>query len=182
MTARQTAWPRTWLMTDERLGVRLWEAIDRLPSDSGIVFRHYALAPAERLHLAAEVASICRARGFTLAVAGDLDMAQAVGADLIHNPADIEADIPFSKSVHSLEDAEATARIGASLVFVSPVFATRSHPGAPALGPDHAKRLAEAAGAPAIALGGMNARRFAELEGFYGWAAIDAWLSDDSRT
>ena len=116
------------------------------------------------------------------AVAGDLDMAQAVGADLIHNPADIEADIPFSKSVHSLEDAEATARIGASLVFVSPVFATRSHPGAPALGLDRAKRLAEAAGAPAIALGGMNARRFAELEGFYGWAGIDAWLSDDSRT
>ncbi len=49
MTARQTAWPRTWLMTDERLGIRLWEAIDRLPKDSGIVFRHYALARAERL-------------------------------------------------------------------------------------------------------------------------------------
>ena len=67
----------------------------------------------------------------------------------------------------------------ASLVFVSPVFATRSHPGAPALGLDRAKRLAEAAGAPAIALGGMNARRFAELEGLYGWAGIDAWLGDE---
>ncbi len=60
MTARQTAWPRTWLMTDERLGRRLWEAIDRLPSDSGVVFRHYGLAPAERLSLAAEVATSCR--------------------------------------------------------------------------------------------------------------------------
>jgi len=179
MTARQTAWPRTWLMTDERLGRRLWEAIDRLPSDSGVVFRHYALAPAERLSLAEEVATSCLARGFTLAVAGDIDMARAVGANLIHNPPDAPVGIPFSKAVHSLEEAEATAPVHPSLVFVSPVFATRSHPGAPALGPDHAKRIAKAAAAPAIALGGMNARRFTELEGFYGWAGIDAWLSDE---
>jgi thiamine monophosphate synthase len=157
----------------------LWEAIDRLPNDSGIVFRHYALAPAERISLAAEVASICRARGLTLAVAGDIDTARAVGANLVHNPPDVPTGIPFSKAVHSLEEAEAAARIGASLVFVSPVFATRSHPGAPALGPDHAKRLADAVGVPAIALGGMSARRFAELEGFYGWAGIDAWLGDE---
>ena len=179
MTARQTVWPRTWLMTDERLGIRLWEAIDRLPKDSGIVFRHYALAPAERLDLAREVASACRARGFTLAVVGDIDMARAVGADLIHNPPDVPDGIPFSKALHSLEEAEAAARVGASLVFVSPVFATRSHPNAPALGPGRAIRLAEAAGAPAIALGGMNAQRFAELEGFCGWAGIDAWLGDE---
>ena len=180
MTARQTAWPRTWLTTDERLGARLWEAIDRMPKDSGVVFRHYALAPAERLRLAENVASTCRARGFTLAVAGDLDIARGVGADLIHNPPDLPDDIPFSKAVHSLEEAEAAAPVGTSLVFVSPVHATRSHPGATALGPEHAKRIAEAAGAPAIALGGMNARKFSELEGFYGWAGIDAWLGDDA--
>ena len=179
MTARQTAWPRTWLMTDERLGARLWEAIDRLPTDSGIVVRHYALEPAERLRLAAEVASICRARGLTLAVAGDIDTARAVGANLVHNPPDVPTGIPFSEAVHSIEEAEAAARIGASLVFVSPIFATRSHPGAAALGPEHAKRVAGAARAPAIALGGMNAQRFAELEGFYGWAGIDAWLGDE---
>jgi thiamine-phosphate pyrophosphorylase len=179
MTARQTVWPRTWLMTDERLGARLWEAIDRLPKDSGVVFRHYALASAERLDFAAEVASTCRTRGFSLAVAGDIDMARAVGANLIHNPPDVPADIPFSRAVHSLHEAEAAARVGASFVFVSPVFATRSHPGATELGPGLAKRIAEAAGAPAIALGGMNARRFAELEGFYGWAGIDAWLGED---
>ena len=30
----------------------------------------------------------------------------------------------------------------------------------------------------AIALGGMDARKFvrAEKDGFYGWAAIDAWI------
>ena len=46
MTARQTDWPREWLMTDERMGDRLWTAIDRLPiKHSGIVFRHYATPP-----------------------------------------------------------------------------------------------------------------------------------------
>ena len=112
-------------------------------------------------------------------MAGDIGVAQALGADLIHNPPDVQASIPFSMAVHSLEEAEAAARVGASLVFVSPVFATRSHPGALALGPDRATRFAEAADAPAIALGGMNAQRFAEMEGFYGWAGIDAWLGDE---
>ena len=36
--------PRLWLMTDERLGERLFEAIARLPEEAGIVFRHYGLA------------------------------------------------------------------------------------------------------------------------------------------
>ena len=40
---------RGWLMTDERMGERLWEAIDRLPSGSGgIVFRHYQSGSDER--------------------------------------------------------------------------------------------------------------------------------------
>ena len=36
---------------------------------------------------------------------------------------------------------------------------------------------------PAIALGGMDARRFRQVQrlGFYGWAAIDAWLPDQKR-
>ena len=33
---------------------------------------------------------------------------------------------------------------------------------------------------PAIALGGMTARRFRKLHGFYGWAAIDAWITRDA--
>ena len=45
MTARQRDWPRAWLMTDERMGEKLWTAIDRMPiKHSGIVFRHYSLA------------------------------------------------------------------------------------------------------------------------------------------
>jgi thiamine-phosphate pyrophosphorylase len=179
MTARQTALPRTWLMTDERLGARLWDAIDRLPEDSGVVFRHYELVPVERLSLAGQIASTCRKRGFALAVAADADLARTVGADLIHNPPDLSTELPFSRAAHSLADVETAAREGASLVFISPIFATRSHPDRQPLGPERAKRIAKASGVPAIAMGGLNARKFAQLDGFYGWAGIDAWLGEE---
>lgn len=176
MSPRQTVWPRTWLMTDERLGDRLWKAIDRLPEGSGIVFRHYALAHGERRALAEQVASISRERGFVLAVAADTQLAREVGADLVHNPREVLADLPFSRAVHSLQEAETVAREGAALVLISPVFATRSHQECRPLGIELATQLAKAALVPAIALGGMNERRFAQLEGFHGWAGIDAWL------
>ena len=179
MDPSQTEWPRIWLMTDERLGDRIWSAIDRLPEGSGIVFRHYSLDRDARAELAAQVSSICRERAFAMAVAADADLAGAVGADLIHKPALKRPGLPFSLPVPSMAEAVEAAELGASLVFVSSVFETRSHPGRPALGPDLATRIAQAARVPAIALGGMDARKFAQLsEGFHGWAGIDAWLGD----
>jgi len=90
--------------------------------------------------------------------------------------------MPFSRSVHSLEEAEAARVDGAALVFVSPVYPTSSHPGRKALYLPTALKIAKEAGAPAIALGGMDALKSARLqrEGFYGWAGIDAWL--DAKT
>ena len=181
MTARQKDWPREWLMTDERMGDRLWTAIDRLPiKHSGIVFRHYATPPDIRATLARRVADICHRRSLTLAIAADEELARRLGADLIHNPPDPPLDLLFSRSVHSMEEAEAAARDGAALVFVSPVRPTRSHEGRKPLGKPLALRIAKAAGVPAIALGGMTARNAHGLlrDGFYGWAGIDAWLGD----
>ena len=183
MTARQRPLPRAWLMTDERMGERLWEAIDRLPiKHAGIVFRHYRTPPEQRAALAGRIADICHRRTLALAVAADADLARSLEAELVHNPTEVPADLPFSRSVHSIEDAEAAGADGAALVFVSPVYPTSSHPGRKALHRPLALRIAKAAGAPAIALGGMNALKSARLEreGFYGWAGIDAWLEASS--
>ena len=185
MTSRHRDWPRQWLMTDERLGNRLWEAIDRLPDgQAGIVFRHYSLEAAERADLAARVGGIARERGNVFAVARDERLAKSVVADLIHNPAHPPHTLPFSQAVHSLDEADIARKAGAALVFVSPLYPTRSHPGQVAMGAELARRIAERSSAPAIALGGINAERFARLErkAFYGWAGIDAWLGDALRT
>ena len=172
-------WPTAWLMTDERMGERLWEAIDRLPiKHSGIVFRHYDTPADTRAALAGRIADICHRRRLTLAIARDEELARTLGADLVHNPAEPPQHLPFSRSVHSIEEAEAARTMAVALVFVSPVFPTSSHPGQKPLGISRARRIAEAAGVPAIALGGMTEHKFPRLQrqGFYGWAGIDAWL------
>jgi thiamine-phosphate pyrophosphorylase len=179
MTTRQRPLPRAWLMTDERMGDRLWEAIDRLPiKHAGIVFRHYWTPPNTRAALARRIADICHRRCLTLAIANDVDLGRSLAADFVHNPKELPVALPFSRSVHSLEEAEAAGTDGASIVFVSPVYPTSSHPGQNALGRQAAVRIARAVNVPVIALGGMNALKFAQLqrEGFHGWAGIDAWL------
>ena len=181
MTARQRPWPRAWLMTDERMGEELWSAIDRLPAGSGIVFRHHSTPLDIRALLSERIAELCHRRSLTLAVAADAGLAQSVGAALVHNPTR-SSGLPFSKSVHSIGEAEAAKAEGAALVFVSPVFVTRSHPEREPLGVAKASAIVRAAAVPAIALGGMTALKFAQLEreGFYGWAGIDAWLGEES--
>ena len=62
--------PRLWLMTDERLGESLWQAIDNLPRGAGIVFRHYATERKARRALFRRVAKIARQRGLVLLRAG----------------------------------------------------------------------------------------------------------------
>jgi thiamine-phosphate pyrophosphorylase len=183
MAANQPSWPRQWLMTDERIGERLWEAIDRLPAGrGGIVFRHYSLSPDERSLVGARLAAAARERKLVLAVAGSALLAGQLGAALHHNPAG-SPDLPVSLSVHDEAEAARASEIGAALVFISPVHGTRSHPGALSLGADRAAELARLVHCPAIALGGMNAARFDALDQahpglFYGFAGIDCWLSE----
>ena len=171
--------PRLWLMTDERLGDRLFDAIRALPRGGGIVFRHYALPPAERRALFDRVRSVARRRGLVLLLAGTAAQARAWGADGSHGRGrSLRGRSLRSAPVHDLAEIRAAEREGADLLFLSPVHPTRSHPGAPALGPARFAELARRSHLPVIALGGMNAetgRRMRAL-GAHGWAGIDAFL------
>ena len=186
MAANQPQWPREWLMTDERLGERMWDAIAALPQGAGVVFRHYRLADDARLKLGFRSAERVRARDLLLAVAGSVELAERLGAALVHNP-DARRQLPISLAVHDEQQAALARSAGAALAFVGPVHPTRSHPRAPVLGPDGAAALARLAGCPAIALGGMDAGRLARLEAahpgaFHGYAGIDCWLEKRLRT
>ena len=168
-------WPAAWLLTDERLGSDLDAALQRAAAArAGILVRHYHSPPEERRRIAARV----RELGCVLAMAGDPELARDCGALLLHNAAGPALGLSTSRSVHDEAEAEATASGRHALVFVSPVFATASHPGAAVLGEDQALWLAQRCGIPAIALGGMTPARGARLitRGFSGWAAIDYWL------
>ena len=80
---------------------------------------------------------------------------------------------------HDRAELIAARRSGARLVFVSPVFSTRTHPGAPFLGVVRFGLLIRDAVVPIAALGGMSARRFQRLRavGAVAWGGIDAFDS-----
>ena len=170
--------PRIWLMSDERMGDALFDVLRRLPLGTGVVFRHHSLHDSEREALGQRVADTCRARRLVLAVSRDVSLARKLGAAMVHNPSGDQGHLAHSRAVHSLGEARAAAADGAGLIFVSPLFATRSHEDKAPLDRQTVRSILAASECPAIALGGMNAQRFSEVErlGFYGWAGIDAWL------
>lgn len=158
-------------MTDERQGDALWAALERLPRGAGVVFRHHATPLAVRRRLFATVLRIARRRGLVLVRAGaqpmrgEMGVHRGRGRGLLTWPA------------HDRREAIAGVRARAAVLFVSPLFATRSHPGAPGLGPLRAALVARGLERTVIALGGMDARRLRRIRGlgFDGYAAIDAW-------
>lgn len=173
MLRRHPPLPRQWLMTDERMGEGLWAALARLPRGGGVIFRHYRSA--ERRAIFAKVAHIARRRRLVLIRAG---APVGRGEDGIHGRAGGGRPGLRTFPAHSRREAIAAIRKGAGALFVSPVFATRSHGEARPLGRVRFGLLTRNLRIPVIALGGMTARRAHGLRSFriHGWAAIDAWL------
>ena len=174
---RRQPLPRLWLMTDERQGERLWTAIEKLPRGSGIVFRHYRLEPSERRRVFEKVRRVAARRRLLLILAGPPSLALAWRADGAHGRSKPGAarNLIQTAPAHDVGELRAAERGGAHLVFLSPVYATRSHPKAKPLGRLRFAMLARGTRLPVIALGGVTQRRARTLPGTYGWAGIDAW-------
>jgi thiamine-phosphate pyrophosphorylase len=160
--------PRLWLFSDP---LRLPDprlAMAELPRGAGVVAR--GLAPG----LLRPVARLARQRGLRLLVAGDGRAALALGAGL-HLPDRRESVglLPFliarragpgrhiiAMAAHGGQRGAARARrLGVDCLFLSPLFPTQSHPGAPALGPLRWAALARGLPAPCMALGGITHTR-----------------------
>jgi thiamine-phosphate pyrophosphorylase len=170
------AMPRIWMMTDERQGEGLWRGLLRMPRGAGVIVRHKSLTPAERRLLYTKVRALGRRRGLVVLLADTNRVARRWGADGSHNRCAGPPRVGTA-SAHNLKEIRAAERSGAGAFLLSPVFATRSHPGAPALGPLRFAALARATNLPVIALGGMTTRRARRVMalGAYGWAGIDAF-------
>ena len=114
------------------MGEGLWAVLNRLPRGAGVVFRHYGLAAGARRSLSRKVAKVTRKNGLILVMAGGSRGVRGAGA---HNGSGSLRPALKTASAHSRREAIAAVRGGADAVFVSPVFATQSHPGAKVLGP-----------------------------------------------
>ena len=178
MNRRHLALPRVWMLTDERQGEAMWDAIERLPRGSGVVLRHYSLPVGERELLFRRVRRLAARRGLTVAFSGPDKQARRLGADAVYGACPKPSSLPRLYPVHSRAELIAAERAGAALLLLSPAFATRSHLDGRPLGAPRFGLLARHARTPVIALGGMTAARFQRLQalGTQGWAAIDAWI------
>lgn len=79
--------------------------------------------------------------------------------------------------VHDLPELRRALLDGAPVILLSPLYRTSSHPDWKPIPRMRAAALARLAGRKLIALGGMDARRFARIKrlGFQGWAGISAF-------
>ncbi len=163
--------PRTFLLTDARNDHRLESAIVRLPRGSALVFRHYHLPPAQRRARFEALRRLCEKRGILIVTAGEARGWRADGHYGAPQSLGRTTGLRLA-TAHSLAEIGAAMRARADAILLSPVFPTRSHPGAPVLGAIRFLHLARRSPLPVIALGGMTRRRAMRLP-VWGWAAID---------
>jgi len=149
MTHRQSM-PGQWLIIELQPGHEEWEALGNLARGSGVILLE-PLGRKDRRPLS----RFASAHGLSLIV----DRQGAVAR--VHNQPEL---------------TKALLR-RTSLILVSPIHSTRSHPDWKPLPRMRAATLARLAGRRAVALGGMNGQRFAKIAplGFIGWAGISAF-------
>ena len=148
MTCRQT--PETWLILNDKLGPAQCRAVQKLPRGAGVlVLRKLRSVESRRLRY------LARGRGLTI---------------VVETPR-------TARRVHNARELRDALLRRTPSILVSPMWPTRSHPDRPPLPRMRAATLARLADRKALALGGMNAKRYAEIAplGFIGWAGISAW-------
>jgi len=168
------------LMTDDLRLPDPAAAARALPPGSLVIVR--AQDAGRRAKLAAQIRTIAWTHGLILLIADDPALARAVGANGLHLPevragqaAHWRAKNPgwlITAAAHSLAAVLRARHADAALL--SPVFATASHKGAPALSAVRARLIARNVATPVFALGGITAGNAALLSGFAGLAAIGA--------
>lgn len=160
-----TALPPLWLFTDAARLPDPLPAIRALPRGlAGVVFRPEGTLPGRTRDLAQRVARACRTRRLALVVAGDPRLAAALGAG-VHLRRGRWPGLPrprrrpgtlVTSSAHDRIELVRARRRRVDLAFLSPAYATSSHPATRPIGPVRWNALARAESLPVAALGGVS--------------------------
>ncbi|MEN6541447.1 thiamine phosphate synthase [Parvibaculum sp.] len=164
--------PRIVVMTDAARAPDPIEALNRAPRGAAVIYRAYNIRP-RRTELA-RLGKLARRKGVHLLIAGDLLAGASPGIGGLHLPEHVvrqstdrcfrrrpRPEFLITAAAHSESAVIAAARAGADAVFISPVFATQSHPGARPLGVVRFAQLAakaRARGLAVYALGGITGK------------------------
>ena len=181
---RKATLPPLLLFTDPDRTPRPWEVAACLPAGSGLVYRAFGSADADRI--ARHLREITRERGVLLLIGRDAELADRVGADGVHLPerslsaayalGGRRPDWLLTGAVHSIDAASMARDLDA--VILSPVFlaggrsATKQALGLPTLMEASLRSLTSV-----YALGGINADNATTMigSGACGIAGVEAF-------
>lgn len=165
--------PVLWFFTDRFRNPDPYIILNQLPKNSGVVLRDYDLP--NRVVLAKNIAEICKKRSLTYIIGADAKLALEVGASGVHIPEFRNINLPYLKpnkkewivtsSVHNLGSLRKVKSRAVDLIFISPVFETKSHPNQNTLGTAYISRLVNRFSVFSIALGGINQHNVKLLNG-----------------
>jgi thiamine-phosphate pyrophosphorylase len=149
MAHRQTT-PQQWLIVAEPISPELWRTLLKLPRGSGVLVLHEPSSGQRR-----RLRHVANLRRLTIA----------------------EERTTSAARVHNVRELRRALLSRTPLILLSPIHETRSHPAWKPLPRMRAAALAALGGRKLIALGGMNARRYAKIAqlGLIGWAGISAF-------
>jgi thiamine-phosphate pyrophosphorylase len=159
----------------------------RLPRGAGVVFRTFGSRDAP--DVAAALKRVADARGLTLLIGFDPDLAEKIGADGVHVPEFHHAkakalrkkhpDWLFTGAAHGEDGLRTAEKAGLDAVLLSSVFPSRSVSAGPSLGPGHFAQLVGSTTVKVYALGGVDALTAPLLigSGAVGVAAVEGVLS-----
>ena len=168
-------WSNVIAVTNRRLSARPYlEQIERIciRHPRAVLIREKDLIREDYAHLAARVYDICRSHHVPCIYHSFIDEACSAGAEMIHLPLHLlrkYAGRPILKkkkkigtSVHSREEAEEAAALGASYMTAGHIFATDCKKGLPPRGLPFLRSVCEAAEIPVYAIGGIHTEEQAE--------------------
>ena len=148
------------------LGVEIFLARLQDKLDEGLQLlqlREKNLARDELRVLAQRVVTLAHARGAKVLLNGDVEMAQAVGADGVQLTSTQLTELRerpavdwCAASCHSAEELRSAEALGCEFALLSPVLPTKSHPGERHLGWDNFAAIAAGSSIPVYALGGLK--------------------------
>jgi len=182
--------PRIIVMTDDDRLVDPAPIIPSLPEGSAVIIRSKSIA--DRDYRAHAVSDLCRHHDVMLLVSYDTPPTRLIG-DGVHIPEarrshwrrkDFWRLSPslVTTSAHDLASAQRATKFGADAVLLSPLRATKSHPGGRTLGFWRGATICRHIELPTIALGGIDQKSMARAIdlGFYGGAGISIFKAPNT--
>ncbi len=175
---------------DARVDVLLQRCLSLLNRDDCIVqLRAKYLAQSQYIDLADQLCKVAHSNGTTLLLNCEPQLARQLGASGVHLSSErlmqlddrpLDRDFWVAASCHNQKELQHACNMELDFAVLSPVKATRSHPGVKSIGWDQFESWVENSNVPVFALGGLqiNDLECAQAHGGQGIAGIRAFVEE----